>query len=89
MAAVRGRLAEALIRSSEGRVLHVEFLKRSTGQFRIMRCAYGRHAGPIGGGPRRYNPEDHGLIVVFDLDRNDWRCIPLESILSVVVEGRE
>lgn len=64
----------------------VEFVKRTTGEYRKMNCRKGvtKH---LAGGPAAYNPNDHDLIWVYSMDAPGYRSIPMEGIISVATSG--
>lgn len=66
-----------------GRIFGVTFVKRSTGEERTMAC----RIVPSEGGA--YNPDDHGLIWVFDMNKRDYRSIPLDAVTRLRIDGRE
>jgi hypothetical protein len=60
------------------------FIKRSTGEKRVMNCRLHVKAH-LKGGEQPYNAEDHGLLTVFDNAKKDYRNIALESLLSATI----
>ena len=62
--------AVARIRGSEGRVISLTFIKRTTGEVRTgaFRLGVVRVKGDLGSGPA-YRAEDHGLIRVWDMSK--------------------
>lgn len=72
---------------SDGAIFYVEFIKRSTGELRKMRCRLGvkKH---LKGGSRAYNPAKKNLLAVFDMDERGYRSIPLEGIRRLSVGGQ-
>lgn len=80
---------ETLIRSTQGRLFSVQFIKRSTGELRQMTARVGvtRY---LSGGPRAYNPADYNLITVFEVTPREpggYKSIPLDAILSITFRG--
>lgn len=65
-----------------GKFFTVRFIKRTTGEERVMNCRLGvtKH---LRGGSKAYSDEEHRLVTVFDIKSEGYRCIPLESILEV------
>lgn len=83
-------LAEAidLILSSKGKIMTVEFTKRSDGSTRVMNCRTGvkRH---LTGEGSRYSFKEKGLIPVFDLVKKQYRVINTPGIKTVRLNGGE
>jgi hypothetical protein len=75
-----------LIRSSDGRIFGVRFVKRSTGELRTMNCRLGV-TSHLQGGERSYDPDAKGLVTVFDMHKNGYRSIPVEGIVAVSQGG--
>lgn len=67
-----------------GKVFGVWFVKRSNGHLRHMSCRGGVKKG-VKGTPI-YNPDNYGLIVVFDM-RHGFRSIPMDSIKQLSISG--
>lgn len=76
------------IYTSGGQIFGVSFIKRSTGELRIMSARLGVHSY-LKGGRRSYDPKEHGLICVFDLNAKGYRSIPVEGLLSLSLNGEE
>ncbi len=75
------------IRMSGGAIFGVEFIKRSTGEMRVMSCRLGVKSHLRGGEPA-YNFAEKGLISVFDMgNKNAYRCVPIEGIVAVTISG--
>jgi hypothetical protein len=70
-----------------GHIFTVTFIKRNSEEVRTMNCRIGveKH---LAGGDLNYNPLDKGLIVVWDLNKKGYRQIPVEGIVSLVLEGK-
>ena len=83
-------LAEAvdIILEQEGRVMSVEFIKRTNGEIRQMNCRTGVRKHLTGEGAK-YNFSEKGLISVFDLQKNGYRTINAETIRRVRAGGQE
>lgn len=82
---VSKREVAEVIRSLEnGRFFTVTFVKRTTGEIRIMNCRQ-RVKKYLAGGPAAYNFADHGLVSVFDIGKMAYRSIPLDGIIEVRV----
>lgn len=70
----------------EGHIFTVRFVKRSTGEVRVMNCRKGVRKY-LKGGPMAYNPDDKGLLWVFDVQHSAYRSIAIEGILSLTMDG--
>mgnify|MGYP000021997382 CR=1 FL=1 len=73
---------------SDGKIFHVEFIKRSTGELRKMRCRLGvtKH---LKGGGKAYSAKAKKLLTVFDMEAKGYRSIPIEGICSLQVGGQQ
>lgn len=78
--------AVAHILGSGNQIFSVEFQKRTTGELRQMtgRLGVKKH---LKGGPPAYNFTDKGLISCFDMTNQGYRCIPVEALVRVKVNG--
>jgi hypothetical protein len=81
--------AEAVeyIRGTEGRFFSLTFEKRTNpGEIRAMNARTGvkKH---LKGGEAAYNFAEKQLISVFDMQKGDYRCIPMEGIREMCIEG--
>ena len=72
---------------SDGKIFSVDFIKRSTGELRTMTARMGvrKH---LKGGNKAYNPSQHNLLTVFDMDKRGYRSIPVEAIQRLSVGGQ-
>lgn len=75
-----------VIGQSGGKIITVEFIKRTTGEKRVMNCRLGVKSKLRGGEPK-YDAKAKGLVVVYDMRAGDYRSIPLDAVLSVTSEG--
>ena len=80
--------APAILRQSKGRVFTVNFVKRTDGEVRTMNCRSGVSKGVTGVG-RTFDPNEHGLMSVYDMQVRDYRMINLDHILTAQVDGTE
>jgi hypothetical protein len=78
----RRELLELLRR---GRIVGVEFTKRD-GSTRRMAARSGVKSH-LRGGRLNYSPEDHDLIVVFDMNKRAYRQVPCDRIHRVSAGG--
>lgn len=67
-----------------GEVFTCRFIKRTTGEERILTGKLGvtEH---LKGGELKYNKKEKGLISVYDLENNGYRMIPVDGILEVTI----
>lgn len=82
--AVRKLLINA---NKSNRIYSVGFRKRSTGDYRKMVCRGGVTKGVSGEG-LKYNPNDHDLVTVFDMQKKAHRMIPCENVSKVKDRGK-
>lgn len=78
--------AAALIRGTKGKIFTVSFIKKSTGQLRVMNARLGVKAY-LHGGTLRYDPNAHGLIPCFDVQKREYRMINIDGIKEVKIGG--
>jgi len=78
--------AEVVVNIPKGQIFSVVFIKRTTGEVRRMVCRRGvkKHAS---GGGRAYDPKAHQLLLVFDMQKEAYRTIPLEGIREITTGG--
>jgi len=81
-------LAIDVIRKSKGKFFTVVFTKRTTGEVRKMNCRTGVSKGVTGIG-KAYDPEEKGLVTVWDTQAKNFRSINLEGIITVTSQGVE
>lgn len=72
----------------DGKIFYVEFVKRTTGEVREMVCRKGVHSH-LKGGEASYDPVRAGLLWVFDMQKQGYRSIPLETIIKAKIGGVE
>lgn len=81
-------LQEFVDRAREsGHIFAVEFIKRTDGSIREMLCRTGVTKGTHGGS-MGYDPKDHGLLSVYDMQKQGFRSIPVENILHLSMGGQ-
>lgn len=83
--------AADLILTSAGKWLSVTFIKRTTGELRRMNCRIGVHSRLRGGewaNGMAGRPRDHYLLVVHDVQKDEYRSIPVENIISLTIAGQ-
>ena len=79
--------AVKLIKSTEGRNFTVSFTKKD-GTHRKMNCRLGvtKH---LKGGELAYDPAEYDLITVFDVQKNGYRMINVDTLEEVAIDGEE
>lgn len=77
--------AAALIRGSHGRIFTVIFIKRSTGEKRVMNARLGVKAF-LHGGELPYNPNDKNLIPCYDIQKRAYRMINIDGIEELKID---
>lgn len=80
------KLAEQLRKLSKGRLFRVTFIKRTTGEERVMVCRMGVTKDVTGKG-LSYDPKDKGLITVYDMQKKGYRSLPIEGIKEIRLSG--
>ncbi len=76
--------ARDLIRATKGKIFTVTFIKRSTGEERLMNCRIGVKKY-LHGGTLPYYPDDYDLIPVFDLKKSKYRMISADTLKSLKI----
>ena len=69
-----------------GHFFTVRFIKRTTGEERVMRCRFGVTKALKGGEPA-YDREAKALCCVYDIDKQAYRSIPWEGIREIKADG--
>ena len=74
-----------LLEQNKGNVFSVVFLKKD-GTIRHMTCRFGvkKH---LKGGELKFNPLERSLLVVFDMQKESYRMINLETISNINMKG--
>lgn len=72
---------------SDGQIFSVEFIRRSDGMLRKMRCRLGvrKH---LKGGVNAYSPKEHDLLCVYDMEAQGYRSIPVDTVKKLTVSGQ-
>lgn len=75
--------AASLIESyDKDKIFSVTFVKRTDGSVRTLVGRKGVHKGVKGVG-LKFDPSSKGLITIFDMQKNAFRMINLETIISI------
>jgi hypothetical protein len=76
------------IERSKDKIFSCHFIKRTDGSYRKMVARLHVRKGVKGVG-MAYNPAEKDLVTVFDMQKNNFRSIPLDSIRYLKVLGEE
>lgn len=79
---------DMVIGKDDGKIFTVVFIKRTTGEKRVMNCRKGVKKGTTGEG-LKFDPARKGLLPVFDMQKNKFRMISLESIKQINVDKKK
>jgi len=71
-----------VLQATNGTVFSVKFIKRTTGEERVLVGRFGVSKNITGKG-LAYDPADKGLAVVYDFQKKQYRMINLETIISI------
>jgi hypothetical protein len=83
----QAKIASFLRHPSNAKEFVVEFVKRSTLEVRMMKATT-RYAEFLKGGELPYDTVEKGLLPVWDLEKQAFRSIPLDSVVVIKVQGR-
>jgi len=72
---------------NDGKIFTVTFVKRTTGDVRVMNCRKGVGKGVTGAG-LKFDPKKKNLLPVFDMQKGAFRMISLESIRKIAMQGQ-
>ena len=76
-----------IINKSNGRIFSAIFIKKD-GTIRRMKCRLSVKKGITGKG-MAYNPIKRGLLPVFDMDKNAFRMININTLTALKVNGEK
>ena len=79
-------LVHDFIRNLNGKFFTIEFIKRTTGELRVMRATT-NYDSKVVGGSMKYDPTAKQLIPVWDMDKKAFRSIPTDSVLVIRALG--
>jgi hypothetical protein len=71
-----------------GQFFTVTFVKRTTGETRVMNCRKGVRKGASGAG-LKFNPASKNLVSVWDRKVRDYRFISLEGVRAISIGKRK
>lgn len=76
-----------ILRATNGRFFSVEFLKKDASTRRLNgRVGVKRYVKGTG---MAYDPEERGLLVVYDLQKRGYRMVNLETVKRIKCWGKE
>jgi hypothetical protein len=72
--------------TKRGEFFTVAFIKRTTGEERVMNCRTGvkKH---LKGGSAAYNFKEKNLLSVYDVQAEGYRCIPVDAVTRLTING--
>lgn len=73
---------EPLLKSTKGKFFTITFKKRTNGNIRVMNARLGVKAY-LKGGTLPYNAAAKKLLPVFDVNKKQYRAIPLDGISQI------
>lgn len=85
MKATRQSLFREII-GRNGKIFNVKFIK-ADGSLRSMNCRFGVKPKTPSKTGKRYNPESHDLVCVFDMDARGYRTFNYDRLISVKSNG--
>ena len=85
MKKIKRRETLNLLKDNENLIFSVVFLKKN-GELRPMTCRFGvkKH---LKGGNLAFNPLERNLLVVFDMQKEGYRMINLETLMLITMKG--
>jgi hypothetical protein len=88
MDTTKTELLRTIIKELGGnRIFGCTFVKRSNGEVRDMTCRLGVSKGLVGG-ELPFCPVEKGLLPVFDMTKQDYRMINLETLTEIRANGQ-
>jgi len=76
----------SFLSSLKGKFFTVEFVKRTTGEVRVMNCTT-NYESKLAGGESAYDFNAKQLLPVWDLQKQAFRSIPLDSVRVIKANG--
>jgi len=87
MTTISKEQAKSLIENNNSEIFKVTFVKKD-GTIRDMVCRRGV-TSHLKGGVLKYDPKALGYVVVFDMAKEDYRMINLNTLISVNMGGQK
>lgn len=81
--------ATDLIKGSKGKFIAVRFVKKN-GEVRDLNGRMGVHKSkyaPLTGQGLAYNPDDYGLVGIFDAQKKAYRMVNINTLSQLTVDG--
>ena len=82
--------ATDLIKGSKGKFINVKFVKKN-GDLRTLTGrtgVYNSPHAPLTGEGLKYNPDDYGLVGIFDAQKKAYRMVNINTLQELTVEGQ-
>ena len=82
--------ATDLIKGSKGKFINVKFVKKN-GDLRTLTGrpgVYNSPHAPLTGEGMKYNPDDYGLVGIFDAQKKAYRMVNINTLQELTVEGQ-
>lgn len=79
--------AQKLLDYPSGKIFTVTFIKRTSGEVRVINCRKGVTIGVTGKG-LAFSPTSKDLLVVWDLCKKAFRMIDLRNLISFKMDGK-
>ena len=77
-----------MLKDSKGKIFGVKFVKRGTGERRVMSARLGVSKGVKGIG-LQYDPESRQLMPVYDMHKQAYRMINLDTMYTINIKGQD
>ena len=81
--------ATDLIKGSQGKFINVKFVKKN-GDHRSLTGRTGVYKSPhapLTGEGLNYNPDDYGLVTIFDTQIKQYRMVNLNTLQELTIDG--
>ena len=81
--------ATDLIKGSQGKFINVKFVNKN-GDYRSLTGRTGVYKSPhapLTGEGLSYNPDDYGLVTIFDTQIKQYRMINLNTLQELTIDG--
>ena len=81
--------ATDLIKGSQGKFINVKFVKKN-GDYRSLTGRTGVYKSPhapLTGEGLSYNPDDYGLVTIFDTQIKQYPMINLNTLEEITIDG--
>lgn len=75
------------IQATEGKIFRATFFKKN-GEVRDMTARFGV-TDKLKGGELSFNPEEKRLLIVYDMQKEDYRAISIDGLISAHIDETE